>query len=158
MCDNFCKDCRFRGGGKFKDPAYWSCDYIGYMNRPRGCASGAGCTKREIGKPGEKHPESWIGITYATKKKRNSRREGKQEKKAAPKRKRKNPEPKPELAGIAADIRAFRQEQGLTQKAFAETLGITSTTLYFWETARREPNTNLLRSEGMVIPKDADGI
>ena len=150
MCDNYCKDCRFRGGGGFKDPAYWSCDYIGYMNRPRGCASGAGCTKREIGKPGEKHPESWIGITYATKK-RNSPQEGKREKKAAP-------EQKPELEELAAAIRDFRQELGLSQIKFAELLGVSHNSIYNWESARYKPNLGLLRSAGMVIPKDADAI
>lgn len=157
MCDNFCRDCHFRGGGRFIDPQYWYCDYIGYMNRLRGCASGTGCTKREIRKPGEKHPESRIGITYATKK-RNSPQEGKREKKAAPKRKWKNPEQKPELEELAAEIRDFRQELGLSQRKFAELLGVSSNSIYNWESARYKPDLGLLRSAGMVIPKDANGI
>lgn len=162
MCDNYCKDCRFRGGGRFTEPQYWSCDYIGYKNTPRGCPSGIGCTKKEIGKPREKHPESWIGITDAKKKrldpKEKTGKKAKPEREAPKKRVRKKTERRPELEELAAEVRAFRQELGLSQSKFAELLGVSSNSIYNWESARYKPDLGLLRSASMVIPKDANGI
>ena len=162
MVDLYCEDYRFRGGGRVKDPAYWNCDYIVYKNKPRGCPSGIGCTKKEVGKPGQPHPISWSGITDAQKQRLDPTEKtvinAKREKKAPKKRVRKIPERRSELEELAAEIRAFRQELGLSQPKFAELLGVSSNSIYYWESARYTPNLNLLRSAGMAIPKDANGI
>ena len=45
---------------------------------------------------------------------------------------------------VASKIKSFREEQGLTQKQFAELLGVTHQTVSKWESRRGYPDVFLL--------------
>lgn len=55
-------------------------------------------------------------------------------------------------------IRAWRRAGGLTQRAHAARVGVTKTTVSYWETARNEPTARQLRALAGALALSIDSI